>query len=65
MRKYNPKIGRGPRVGSVKKREVKSLTMMSNLELSQLRIRAREKNKVFKEMDKRGLSHDKVEVIRL
>lgn len=63
MRKFNPKVGRGPRIGPVKQREIRSLTMMSNYELSELRFRPREKNKVFKELDKRGLSHDAV-VIR-
>lgn len=63
MRKFHPPIGRGPRLGTTKKREIKSLATMSCIELAQTRIRPRDKNKVYKELDKRGLPHDHVEVM--
>lgn len=57
------RLGRGPRIGTRKgNRSLVTLTMISNKELSTLSISPREKNKVFKELKKRGLSFGELDI---
>jgi len=58
MRKFSKLQGRGPRLGTCKKKNVKSLGAMENKEFDNLKVRSREVMKVIKELDKRNVQYN-------